>query len=118
MSSSGETRVAGVPRVRTWSCWPTDVLDLRFVRLRVGAFRDDLVAGAQAANLRREPLVGDEALPVAALEEDPPSQVGIGRFQVPGVNRRPTLVRLGRGPEDGQVALLLRDLVRGSAFSP
>ena len=84
------------------------------------ALLDELLARAQTADLRGEPVVGDaEPLPVAALEEDPAPQVGVDPSQVLGVDRHPLLVRLARRRDDTQAQLLHAcSCPRAEAFCP
>jgi len=59
------------------------------------AVGDQLLAGKQPGDVRRQPLVGyTETLAVATFEKDAPAQVGIDALEVPRMDRQPPLMLL------------------------
>ena len=91
------------------------------------AVGDELVAGQQPGDVRRQLLVGHaEALAVAAFEVDARPQVGVDPLEVPRMDRQPALVLLA-GPRDDSEAELVhtcaghrcrRRVIRLHAASP
>ena len=71
------------------------------------ALREELVMGAQAGHIWRQPLVGHaETLAISALEVDASAQVGLDPLDVQRVDRQPALVLLPRSRHDSEAQLI------------
>src|SRR6266571_4507905 len=71
------------------------------------AVRQELVTGAQASDIVRQPLVRHaETLAIAALEVDAPPQAGLDPLDMQRVDRQPSLVLLPRACHHAKAKLI------------